>query len=258
MTDHTFTINTYSVNGLLDTSYRTNFWYMKGKLMYTIKSIVVRKYHQSKLIDEKEFTLGKDGSKTLSNETIKQYDATGNTTTEINIMDSNMFSKTINEYNDKMQVIKTINILQKRSNDTNDYILDSVIAHLNDKKQFQYDTSINTYKYDSNSNQIRVINSDTKEAVQEVTINQYFNNVQTFSYSLNSQGDTTGKLSFRHEGKLVRQISERKELNSVDTSWLDNNRIVKSVGFDGRKRYKSITTYNSKGDEIENISYKQQ
>src|SRR5689334_6724784 len=66
MTNHTFASNTYNKNGLLDTSYKTMYVYQMGILMDTIKSIVVRKYDNNKLTNEKEFTLWKDGTKNLS------------------------------------------------------------------------------------------------------------------------------------------------------------------------------------------------
>ena len=256
LTNHTFTTNTYTSTGLLDSSYKTMLVYQTGILIDTIKSIVARKYNNDKLAIEREFAIEKDGSNTLLNETIKQYDANGNVTSEVHMMDSNMLSKTVNEYNDKEQVVKSIQFFQKMNDNLNDYILDSAVAHRNDKKHFQYDTLIITREYDANGNQIRTAVYDTKEKIQETTITQYSGSEKTFSFSLTPQGDTIATLIFSRDGKLIRQIANVKEMNAVDTIWLENGKIVKAIGYNGKIKYKDVTSYNDKGDEIESASYK--
>lgn len=282
MTNHTFTTNTYTQTGLLDTSYKAMVVYEMGMTMDTIKSIVLRKYNGNKLTNEREFTIEKDGSKTLSNETIKQYDAKGNLTTEIDMMDSNVLSKKINNYNGKQQVIKSVNIFRKMNDNPNDYILDSAVAHRNDKKHFEYDTTIISNEYNTNGNIVRTIESDSKGAiqttsitqynvngnpihttvfdkrgiVQETSITQYSGKDITFSCDLNSQGDTIATFVSIHEGNLIKQIANIKELNRVDTIWLDKDKVVKLIGHQGKLKSKDETTYNDKGDEVESVSYK--
>lgn len=253
MASHTLTTNTYTTNGLLDTSFETMYAYEMGTT-YKIKSIIVRRYKNNKLTDEKEFTLEDDGSKTLANETINQYDVKGNLIKEVHLSDANLLTKKTNTYNNKRQVIKSVLVFKKISHNLNDYILDSVIAHRNDKKHFQYDTTINTYEYDSKGNQTRVL--DAKGTIQETTFTQYSGNAETFSFSLSPQGDTTSKMVFQKDGKLVKQISYIKETNTVDTIWLDNDKIVKMIGHNGNRKHKDVTIYNDKGDEIESTSYK--
>lgn len=255
-TSHTFTTNTYTSTGLLDICYKTTLLYQMGMLLDTIKSIVVHKYDNSRLTNKKEFALEKDGSKILWNEITKQYDAKGNLTTEIQIVNSNILTKTINEHNGKGLLIKSTNIFQTMSDNPNDYILDSVVVHRNDKKQFKYDTTLNTYEYDLNGNPTHVISSDTKGVVHVTTITQYSGNEKTFSFSLTPQGDTTGTLTFQHDGKLIKHIVDMKKMNTVDTIWFDNDKIIKSISHHGQMKYKNLTTYNDKGDEIESASYK--
>lgn len=258
MTNHIFTVNTYNKSGLLDTSYKTMYVYQMGMLADTIKSLFVRKYDNNKLINEKEFTLWKDGTKTLSNELIKQYDVKGNLIMEINKLGGDVLSKTVNEYNDKGQVVKSINLLQKVAGNPNDGILDSAIAHLNEKKEFQYDTTVSTYEYDVNGNEIRSIVSNARGVIQKTSITKYSGNEKLFSFDLTSQGDTTAKFVYKHEGKIIKQIADMKEMGAIDTAWLDKEKTIKVVGhIDKMKmKYKFVTTYNDKGDEIESASYK--
>jgi len=255
-TIHTFTANTYTSTGLLDTCYKTMLLYQMGMLLDTIKSIVVHKYDNSRLTNKKEFALEKDGSKILSNEIIKQYDAKGNLTTEIQMVNSNMLTKTINEHNGNGLLIKSTNIFQKMSDNPNDLILDSTVIRRNDKRQFQFDTSIITFEYDTKGNEIRSSVYDTKGMVQETTVTQYSGSEKTFSFSLTTQGDTTGTLTFQHEGKLIKHIVDMKKMNAVDTIWFDNDKIIKSISYYGKMKHKDVTTYNDKGDEIESASYK--
>jgi hypothetical protein len=258
ITKHTFTTNRYNASGLLDTSYQTILFYQMGMVLDTIKSLIVRKYDQNRLTNEIDFTLEKDGSKTLSNETVKHYDPKGNLTTEITRSRSNMFFKTVNKYNDDGKVTKSINIFQKMNDNPNDYNLDSAVAHRHDKKKFQYDTTISTFEYDVKDNLIRVIVSDTKQIVREVSITQYSGHEKIFSFSITPDGDTTAKHIFKREGTLIKEIANVKELGSIDTIWHDNDKIAKIISHNSamKMKHKLVIKYNDKGDEIESISYK--
>jgi hypothetical protein len=215
ITNHTFTTNNYNSRGLLDTSYQTILFYQMGILLDTIKSFTVRKYDQNRLTNEKQFTLEKDGSKTLSNETVKHYDSKGNLITEIRTLSNKIFSKTIKEYNDKGQVTKTFNIFQKMDDNPADYNLDSAVAHRHDKRQFQYDTTISTFEYDDKDNVIRVIISDTKQIVHKISVTQYSGHEKIFSFSVTPDGDTTAKYIFKREGSLIKEIADVKELGEL-------------------------------------------
>jgi len=258
MTNHTFISNTYNKSGLLDTSYKTMYVYHMEMLIDTIKSIVVRKYDNNKLINEKEFTLWKDGTKTLSSELIKQYDTNEHLILFINKIGDDDLSKTVNEYNEKGQVVKSTNLFQKVDDNPNDYNLDSVVAHRNDKKQFHYDTTINTFKYDLNGNEIRRVVLNVKGFIQKTSITQYSGNEKIFSFDITMQGDTIAKFIYNREGNFIKQIADIKEMGAVDTTWFDKEKIIKVIGHNDKMKmkYKFVTIYNDKGDEIENVSYK--
>ena len=158
----TITSQTYTPRALLDTSFKTLYAYTMGIPADTIKSIVVRQYDNNRLTNVNDFTLEKNGSKTLSSEIIKRFDANGNLILDLYKMDSNIVYKAINEYNDKKQLVKSITSIQKRDENLNDNNIDSLIAQLHDQKRLQYDTTINAYTYDKNGNQISIIISDPK------------------------------------------------------------------------------------------------
>jgi hypothetical protein len=254
---HTFTVNTYTSTGLLDTSYETMLSNnVAGMPIDTIKSIIVRTYKDNKLTNEKGFTLEIDGSKILSNETINKYDNKGNLISEIKMIRGDIFMKSTNEYNNKGQKVKSLILFQKIKEIPNDYNLDSVVAHRNDKKPVQFDTTISNYDYDNYGNLIRAIVSNTRKQILWISISEYSGNEQTFSYDITPQGDTSAKYTFKHEGDLLSRIGEMKELNTVDTTWFDKGKIVKSIGRHEKRKYKNEISYNEKGDEIEKISYK--
>ena len=82
--------------------------------------------------------------------------------------------------------------------------------------------------------------------------------MKTFSFHLTAKGDTTSKSTYSHEGNLTKQINDIKEIGSIDTIWFDNEKIVKIIGsnYKWKAKHKSVITYNDKGDEIENVSYR--
>ncbi|MEP6465929.1 MAG: hypothetical protein ABJB05_06470 [Parafilimonas sp.] len=255
ITNHTITTNTYTASGLIDTSFQITDAYEMG-MKDTVKSITIRYYKNKKLTDRKEFTLEKDGSKILANETINQYDLNDNLISKTEFLDGNMLTKNINIYNDKRQMIKSILVFKRTYESLNDYNLDSAVGHYKEKKQFHYDTTINTYEYDLNGNQTRMIDSDKKGVLKELSITQYSGNMKTFSFSLSPKGDTTSKIIFQQDGKLTKEISDMVEINADDTLWIENDKIVKDIGHNGKMKHKDITIYNDKGDEIENTSYR--
>src|SRR5580692_8905997 len=98
ITNHTYSDNEYNSAGLLTTTLETIYVYREEILVDSIKSIVIRSYDKKKLVDKKDFTLKKDGSKILENETINNYDSNGNLILHADSMNGNNVSKTFYEY----------------------------------------------------------------------------------------------------------------------------------------------------------------
>jgi hypothetical protein len=69
----TFSSNSYTPGGLLDTTSSKTYSYFNGILMDTINSIIIRHYDNNNLISEKDFILYGDGTKELTNETTNHF-----------------------------------------------------------------------------------------------------------------------------------------------------------------------------------------
>jgi hypothetical protein len=245
LSDRTATLQTYTSTNLLDTSFKTIYFYTKGNFFDSINSIVVRHYDNDKLTDTKDYTVAKDGSKKLSSEIIKKFDAIGNMILEAHKFDNDIVYKSTKLYNDKRQLVRSVNIMKKEDVDSDRNI------------KFHYDTSISNFFYDERGNQISSIITDIKGKNIGTTMSQYSGHDKTFSCRINAQGDTTSKSIYSTERGLVKEVSEMKEIYNIDTIWLDKEKITKIIGYNYKKKtkHKTTITYNDKGDEIENISY---
>lgn len=134
---------------------------------------------------------------------------------------------------------------------------DTIVIHRNDKKKLTYDTTINVCEYDATGNLVRRTVSDLKGNVQNILITQYSGDEKTFSFNLTSEGDTTAKFTYKHQGIYLIEITEAKKIGMVDTTWFERNRVVKIIGHNNvGLKHKYVTNYNNKGDEIEEIAYR--
>src|ERR1700753_2908810 len=86
---HSYSVNNYNSSGLLTTTSETLYSYNNEILVDSVKSIVIRTYDKTKLVDERDFTLEKDGSKTLLHEHIMNYDSNGNMSYQLDSMQAN-------------------------------------------------------------------------------------------------------------------------------------------------------------------------
>ena len=229
---HTFSSNTYTVNGLLDTTFEKTFLYNNGKLLDSLNAITVRHYDKNNLISSRGYLLYDDGSKELTDETFNNYDEKGNLKSSIKKVGS-LETKISNEFNNIGTLIQTTTT-------------------------FQNDTTIGNFVYDVNGNLIKNTISDTKGRVKETIFNQYSGKEEISSLGINSNGDTISVLKSQHDGKLTKRIDISMELGLVDTTWLDGKNIVKTISHDDKmkSKSKSIYKYNDKGDQIESMSYK--
>src|SRR6185437_12052388 len=136
LTSHTFFSNTYTINGLLDTTFEKTFLYNNGNLLDSLNAINVRRYDKNNLISNRGYLLYEDGEKELSNETLNNYDEKGNLKSSFKKV-GNLLTKITNEFNKVGTLIKTTTI-------------------------FQNDTTIGNFQYDVNGNLIKNTISDTK------------------------------------------------------------------------------------------------
>jgi hypothetical protein len=212
--------------------------YRDEVLVDSIKSIVIRDYDKNKLIEKKNFTLKKDGSKILENATINSYDLKGNLILQIDSMKGNNFSKTFYEYDLNMRKSRSLVIFKLGEDNLND-------------------TSIGLYKYDSDGKLIELSVQQPKGVFQFKTINQYRNGQKFFSFTINSKNDTVQKSKFEREGNLTKEI-KISGLDAVDTVWRQGDKILKTISLMNkpiqRKRL-LLKKYNEKGDETESVSF---
>lgn len=250
---HTYTLHKYNSRRLPDSSFKTTHLYQMGMLLDSFKSVVVRKYKDGKLVNQKEFSLYPDGTKRLSNELIKTYNSKGNLVEEINMMGEEMIFKTTDYYNEEGKKVKSRMISKRTGVDPDDYNLDSAIAHRNVKKTAIYDTTIITTDY--RANHTRMVKTDARGKVLEISFPEYSGDTLVSDLVLAPAGDTLSKLVSYKEGEYLVQVHEHRKLGSVDTTWIYKGNIVKSIGRASGMKYKSVKYYNDKGDEIESIDY---
>ena len=77
------------------------------------------------------------------------------------------------------------------------------------------------------------------------------------SFSLSSHGDTIST-SISDYGNLIKQIKKLNESGNVDTIRVNGKNIIKTISHNSKMniKYKTIYTYNERGDEIESITYR--
>jgi hypothetical protein len=245
LSTRTITTQTYTAAGLLDTSFQTTYFYSRGFLIDKEKSILARHYDNNKLTDEKDFVRLRNNSAKLSNETLYKYDENGNVILEIDQVNEGLIYKIKNQYNDQNQLFQKV-MVRKNGNKT-----------LLQKPGFAYDTISYVYSYDRNGNQIDCIITDHRGLIIGTVSTRYSGKVKTYSFNINSAGDTVLESIYTHKGDIERQVIDNKENNGFDTIWFNNGKIVERVNRDYRKKTKEkiIITYNGRGDEIENITF---
>lgn len=255
---HTFYSNSYTPGGLLDTSFTKIYSYFNGSLVDTINAIIIRKYKNEKLISEEDYDLDQDGRKEKVNEKINQYDKGGYLISSAMETDHFM-NKTFNEYNSSGRIIKRIVINRTQKRNPNDEILDSAMAHHNDKKEFDMDTTVSFLNYDIQGNLIKTRITDMKGKIIGTSFYQYSGTEEMSSYSINSSGDTTFRSISEQDGNLIKKVNIMSgKVDNVDSIWIDGKNIVKSISHSSSLNFKNkvINKYNRKGDKTESISYR--
>jgi hypothetical protein len=241
--------HTYTKSGLLDSSYKTQSFYLKGKFALALNSIIKRDYDsKNNLLTEKTF----DDSQTnyLSEEKTFSYDAKNNLISEIDKLDWGTRSIIIKYYNEHNQETKRIEI-----QNIQDYNPDGSI---NSQSSPQYDTSIKVNFYDPQGNLIKQKSSNSNNVVQFTLLTFYSNGQKGFSCELDENSDTLTTFKYKNVGNLIEEKAVPKsDPKSYLITLYDGNKKIKTVFYDSNinKKYIETFKYDEKGNEVEHISY---
>lgn len=251
--------HSYNKSGLLDSTVEVQDFYLKGIKAVAINLFITRGYdNNNNLISEREYQVFKKHNE-LSNEIVYKYDIRNNPVL-ITEKNKNTISKIVkNTYNSKNQKTEEIDIQKKPTDTPSNWNIDSAVAHDEDKIIPSYDTSIISYEYDANGNQITKIYKNVSRDIVEKITTLFSGNNKTGSYGTNSRGDTISITQYKRNGNLVTEINQDKnDLLYNDTNLYDGDKLIETVSIDKRMNFNSKETYkyDNKGNEIEKISYK--
>ena len=241
--------HTYTKSGLLDSSYKTLSYYLKGKFALALNSIIKRDYDsKNNLLTEKTFDVPQ--TNVLSEEKIFSYDTKNNLISEIDRFDwgtRSIIKKYYNEHNQETKRIEIQNIQEYNPD-----------GSVNDQSSPQYDTTIKINFYDPQGNLIKQTTSNSNNVVQFTLFTSYSNGQKTFSCELDENSDTLTTFKYKKVGNLIEETTVPKsDSNSYLTTLYDGNKKIKTVFYDSNVNKKFIETfkYDQKGNEVENISY---
>lgn len=249
--------HSYNKLDLLDTTYRIQDVYVESGVVMNF--LITREYdNRNNLISEKTFQVIKKKNE-LSEEVLYKYD-TNNNLVLMTEKFENIVSKIIkNTYNDKNQKIEEMKI-QKRFEETPEgWNLDSALAHHNDKKIISYDTSIISYQFDAEGNEINKVYRNPSREITETLTTLFSDKQKTQTFGVNSNGDTVSITNYTKHGNFVTEINhDKNNLLYTETNLYDGTKLVESISIDKRMNFnrKETYKYDNKGNEIENISYK--
>jgi hypothetical protein len=249
----------YNKLGLLDTTFQALNYYLNGHYGTTYNSVILRKYDNNyNLINEKNFQILKTKN-IFSQESLFVYDANKNliltTDKSNNVIDE--IVKTF--YNSNKQKQEEVIVRIKYDSIPKNWNADSIIAYHDNKRNLHYDTSIISYQYDQNGKLSKQIYKSPSQEVEETLTTLYSDTSKTFTYGINSRNDTVSLTKYEKQGNLIAETTRRiYDPLSTDTILYDGNKKVEEIRIDKKNNHKSKMTYkyDSKGNEIENITYK--
>jgi hypothetical protein len=250
--------HTYNKSGLLDTTFRVEKHYVDGQVGVIWNFLVIRKYDtKNNLIVENTFALTDDEIK-LSNVKTFKYDAKNNLTLQTNESFGETTETIRRRYNDKNQKIEEITITLMPEIRPESWTLDSAIAHRNDKKNPDYDTLSMAFEYDKKGNLVKEFYKNSNQEIVETVWTLYSDTVKINRFAIHSNGDTSSITNFKKQGNLIAEIRQsNKPIPYTDTTLYDGEKIVTHIYIDNSSfKIKETYKYDSKGNEIENISYK--
>ena len=234
-------VNSYTVEGLLDKSSRTEY-FEAGEKIDSVQSVVQRKYEGQALVEEKTFTIKEDGERFLSDEVIYKYDKNGNKIFESGKRKGASAVRFFYQYNDKRQVVQQLFVFTPEG--FKEGIVDSVIS---------------IFIYDAHGHIISVIKFDQMKGGKTVVMTVYKGGERQSEYIIGPEGDTLEQYGFEREGELEKKISHLRTSIGPDTVWYRGEQIVQAIrhiDFTRKKiRTKEVYQYDEKGNETASFYY---
>jgi hypothetical protein len=245
--DSTVQFHTYTSAGLLDSTFKTDYLFRRGKVVLDIRTLITRQYDKKgKLTEEQSFNY-LDRSKTWDPEsrTTKKYDPKGNLILDIAFDIKNAKS--------------TIYTLKKRIYNLNNQEIIRFEIH-QQLETSKYDTFIISSTYDENGHRVTETYGRPGIPTEEVLFSTYAQGLKTMTYSMNANGDTNNIYRYDKEGGLTRRTTQHKKksiYDGIDTTWYEGDRIVKWVHYNNKphNREMCVYQYDAKGNEVRKISY---
>ena len=221
---NTETRNNYSYNleGLKDTTLLDYFFFFKGQLAYSRRSITVSRYDaKNKLILEQEYERESGGLK-LIGERHLLYNRKHQLIKDTQIDYGQILMVTIREYNDFDSLSKIVLVLPHAEK-----TLEKVAN--GDRKNARYDTTIIVYRYDNLKHLVSPKIDSSKISLQHISLNI--------------------------EEKI--EISKNTAFNILDSTWYKNDRKIKQIEFSKGidQARKNIYYFNEHGDIVRSLSY---
>lgn len=248
--------NTYNKLGLLDTTFEVEKHYIDGQVATIWNFLIIRKYdNNNNLIVEKT------SSEDEQNSDVKtfKYDVKNNLTLETDKSFGETTEIIKRRYNDSSEKIEEITISLVPEIPSESSTLESAVAHKDDKKRPSvYDTSSIAFEYDHKGNLIKQVYKNSKEEIVETVWTLYSDTTKVKGFGIYSNGDTSSIINFIYQGNLITEIRRSKNpIPFTDTTLYDTKKKVMHTYIDNSNyKMKETYKYDTKGNEIEKITYK--
>jgi antitoxin component YwqK of YwqJK toxin-antitoxin module len=263
--DSTVRAHAYGKDGLLDSTLQIVYLFHNGQINGHLSTLIIYWYDAAgRLTEERSFIYSERFEKwELHGKHVKAYDVKGDLVNdeEIDMHNgrptlSNMDKMT---YNQRHQEVTRFRKMQRIEPDPN-WNVDSGLAHLDDVKILQYDTSIISSIYDTSAHLVTTAYKRSGATGQSFEYTTYIQGMKTASYIVNRTGDTTIIYHFDKDGDLTRKIEAyNKEgmLGGADTIWYRGDKEVKTVYYYHQPglRDMKVLQYDDKGNVIREMNY---
>lgn len=183
-------INTYTKSGLLDSTLKIWYYYRNGKIAGNLTTLVIRAYDASgKSTEERSFDyLNKVNKWDLTGKNIINYDAKGNLLFDV-ALDIKNSKNTISRLYKMMYIQNNQEIIRfeirrrLEPDDLKEFNVDSALAHYNDEKRIQYDTTVVSSTYNSSGNRVTETYSSQGKQTKQILSSIYSQGAKEITYS---------------------------------------------------------------------------
>ena len=250
-------IHTYNQLGILDSTYKTETYFISGVQSSTTNFLVARTYSEgNNLLRERTFQLFKTGTQ-LSEEKVFKYDLKNNLIETIEKFQNVINEKDIFQYNSNNQKTQETKIQKRVQITPKGWTMDSIRAHQNDKIKLLYDTLLTLYTYDTVGRLTKKVLTNSKGEHTETVITSFSGPKKILTVGLNSKGDTISTTHYKIKGSLTEEVTESKQNLYTKTVIYSGDKEVETILISGQFNSRSRVTYmyDAKGNLIEKISY---